>query len=56
MSAPIERVRLAFDGMVARGLGRIVDIAWRSVKQLQPELALCDQAHRARGLPRRARA
>ncbi|SNS25110.1 SDR family oxidoreductase [Tropicimonas sediminicola] len=38
MLAPIEMIRLTFDGMVARGYGRIVNIAARGVKIPQVEL------------------
>ncbi|HYS48870.1 MAG TPA: SDR family oxidoreductase [Xanthobacteraceae bacterium] len=44
MLAPIEMIRLTVDGMTARGFGRIVNIASRSVKIAQPELALSNGA------------
>lgn len=44
MLAPIEMIRLTFDGMAARGFGRIVNIASRSVKLPQPELGLSNGA------------
>ena len=44
MLAPIEMIRLTLDGMTARGFGRIVCIASRSVKIAQPELGLSNGA------------
>lgn len=44
MLAPIEMIRLTMDGMAARGFGRIVCIASRSVKIAQPELGLSNGA------------
>src|SRR5262245_51157124 len=44
MLAPIEMMRLTVDGMMARGFGRIVNIASRSVKIPQLELGLSNGA------------
>lgn len=44
MLAPIEMIRLTFDGMVERGFGRIVNIAARGVKIPQVELGLSNGA------------
>lgn len=44
MLAPIEMIRATFDGMKARGFGRIVNITSRSVKIAQPELGLSNGA------------
>jgi 3-oxoacyl-[acyl-carrier protein] reductase len=44
MLAPIEMIRLTFDGMTARGFGRIVNIASRGVKIPQVELGLSNGA------------
>jgi 3-oxoacyl-[acyl-carrier protein] reductase len=44
MLAPIEMIRLTVDGMMARGFGRIVNIASRSVKIAQAELSLSNGA------------
>lgn len=44
MLAPIEMIRLTFDGMVDRGYGRIVNIAARGVKIPQVELGLSNGA------------
>ena len=44
MLAPIEMMRLTFDGMVNRGFGRIVNIAARGVKIPQVELGLSNGA------------
>ncbi|MEM8550917.1 MAG: SDR family oxidoreductase [Pseudomonadota bacterium] len=44
MLSPIEMIRLTFDGMVARGFGRIVNIAARGVKIPQAELGLSNGA------------
>ncbi|MEL6209163.1 MAG: SDR family oxidoreductase [Pseudomonadota bacterium] len=44
MLAPIEMIRLTFDGMVDRGFGRIVNIAARGVKIPQVELGLSNGA------------
>jgi 3-oxoacyl-[acyl-carrier protein] reductase len=44
MLSPIEMMRLAIDGMTARGFGRIVNIVSRSVKVPQPELGLSNGA------------
>ncbi|MBS0966795.1 SDR family NAD(P)-dependent oxidoreductase [Acetobacter okinawensis] len=40
MLAPIEMIRLAIDGMIARRFGRIVNLASRSVKSPQAEMGL----------------
>ena len=44
MLAPIEMIRLTYDGMLARGFGRIVNIAARGVKIPQVELGLSNGA------------
>ena len=44
MLGPIEMMRLTVDGMMARGFGRIVNIASRSVKIPQGELGLSNGA------------
>src|SRR2546429_6448206 len=44
MLAPIEMVRLAVDGMMARRFGRIINIVSRSVKTPQLELGLSNGA------------
>jgi 3-oxoacyl-[acyl-carrier protein] reductase len=44
MLGPIEMMRLAVDGMMARGFGRIVNIVSRSVKVPQIELGLSNGA------------
>jgi 3-oxoacyl-[acyl-carrier protein] reductase len=44
MLGPIEMMRLAVDGMTARGFGRIVNIVSRSVKVPQLELGLSNGA------------
>ncbi|MEP3438809.1 MAG: SDR family oxidoreductase [Hoeflea sp.] len=44
MLAPIQMMRLTFDGMVERGFGRIVNIAARGVKIPQVELGLSNGA------------
>jgi 3-oxoacyl-[acyl-carrier protein] reductase len=44
MLAPIEMIRLTFDGMTGRGFGRIVNIASRGVKLPQAELGLSNGA------------
>jgi 3-oxoacyl-[acyl-carrier protein] reductase len=44
MLGPIEMIRLTADGMMARGFGRIVNIASRSVKIPQAELGLSNGA------------
>ncbi len=44
MLAPIEMIRATFDGMIARGFGRIVNITSRSVKIAQSELSLSNGA------------
>ncbi|MFW5641393.1 MAG: SDR family oxidoreductase [Roseicyclus sp.] len=44
MLAPIEMIRLTYDGMLARGFGRIVNIASRGVKIPQVELGLSNGA------------
>lgn len=44
MLAPIEMIKLTFDGMVDRGYGRIVNIAARGVKIPQVELGLSNGA------------
>ncbi len=44
MLAPIDMIRRSFDGMVARGFGRIVNIAARGVKIPQVELGLSNGA------------
>src|ERR1044071_6698433 len=44
MLAPIEMMRMTVDGMMARGFGRIVNIASRSVKIPQLELGLSNGA------------
>lgn len=44
MLAPIEMMRLTFDGMVSRGFGRIVNIAARGVKIPQVDLGLSNGA------------
>lgn len=44
MLAPIQMMRLTFDGMVDRGFGRIVNIAARGVKIPQVELGLSNGA------------
>jgi 3-oxoacyl-[acyl-carrier protein] reductase len=44
MLGPIEMMRLTVDGMMARGFGRIVNIASRSVKIPQIELGLSNGA------------
>ncbi len=44
MLGPIEMMRLAVDGMMARGFGRIVNIVSRSVKTPQLELGLSNGA------------
>ena len=44
MLAPIEMMRLTFDGMVERGFGRIINIAARGVKIPQVELGLSNGA------------
>lgn len=44
MLAPIEMIRATFDGMKARGFGRIVNITSRSVKIAQSELSLSNAA------------
>lgn len=44
MLAPIEMIRLSYDGMLERGFGRIVNIASRGVKIPQVELGLSNGA------------
>lgn len=44
MLPPIEMMKATVDGMMARGFGRIVNIASRSVKIAQPELGLSNGA------------
>lgn len=44
MLPPIEMIKATVDGMMARGFGRIVNIASRSVKIAQPELGLSNGA------------
>jgi 3-oxoacyl-[acyl-carrier protein] reductase len=44
MLAPIEMIRATYDGMCARGFGRIVNIAARGVKIPQVELGLSNGA------------
>lgn len=44
MLAPIQMMRLTFDGMVERGFGRIINIAARGVKIPQVELGLSNGA------------
>ena len=44
MLAPIEMIRLTYDGMLERGFGRIVNIASRSVKIPQADLGLSNGA------------
>ena len=44
MLAPIEMIRATFDGMVARGFGRIVNITSRGVKIPHAELSLSNGA------------
>ncbi|XWN29866.1 MAG: SDR family oxidoreductase [Devosia sp.] len=44
MLSPIEMIRLTFDGMTARGFGRIVNITARGVKIPQSELGLSNGA------------
>jgi 3-oxoacyl-[acyl-carrier protein] reductase len=44
MLAPIEMIRLTYDGMLDRGFGRIVNIASRGVKIPQVELGLSNGA------------
>ena len=44
MLAPIEMIRLTFDGMVSRGFGRVVNIASRGVKIPQVDLGLSNGA------------
>jgi len=44
MLAPIEMIRLTFDGMVEREFGRIVNIASRGVKIPDPKLGLSNGA------------
>lgn len=44
MLAPIEMIKLTFDGMVERGFGRIINIAARGVKIPQVELGLSNGA------------
>ena len=44
MLAPIEMMRLAVDGMMARRFGRIINIVSRSVKTPQLELGLSNGA------------
>ena len=44
MLAPIEMIRLSYDGMLSRGFGRIVNIASRGVKIPQVELGLANGA------------
>ncbi len=44
MLAPIEMIRLTYDGMIDRGFGRIVNIASRGVKIPDPRLGLSNGA------------
>ncbi|MEM0934374.1 MAG: SDR family oxidoreductase [Pseudomonadota bacterium] len=44
MLAPIQMIRMTFDGMVDRGFGRIVNIASRGVKIPDPKLGLSNGA------------
>ena len=44
MLAPIEMIRLTFDGMVARGFGRVVNIGSRTVRLPQVEMGLSNGA------------
>ncbi len=44
MLAPIEMIRLTYDGMLERGFGRIVNIASRGVKIPDPKLGLSNGA------------
>lgn len=44
MLAPIEMIRLTYDGMLDRGFGRIVNIASRGVKVPQADLGLSNGA------------